>query len=171
MPAQPSPRRAAHLFVPGKLAYARGERPAVDCILCAIVRRSPKVTKIVVHRERRWWVSLNIYPYNPGHLMIFPVRHVQDLRELNAAERRDFWPLQDRCLEVLGGLYGPPGYNVGLNQGRVAGASIGHLHYHVVPRYPTEIGFMDLIGEARVIVEDPRVTRRKMAAAFKRLAR
>lgn len=156
-----------NLFVPNKMDYARGEnRPDVPCILCAIVQNDEKVERLEVHRTQLWTISLNLYPYSPGHLLIFPNRHVLDVRELNAEEVIALHELQCLSVEVLARVYQPRGYNVGYNMGEASGASIAHLHLHVVPRYPRELGFVDVISGARIIIEDPSVTKEKLAQAF-----
>lgn len=156
------------LFVPGKLEYARGNRPEVACILCSVAEGSEAVTRLEVHRTPGWVVSLNLYPYNAGHLFIFPLRHLEHLRDLTAEEAGEVHGLQLRCMEVLDELYQPHGYNIGMNHGPAGGASIEHLHIHVVPRYRRELGFMDLVGGARIVVEDPIQTLEKVRAAFGR---
>lgn len=156
------------LFVPGKLEYSRGNRPDVPCILCAVVEGSEAVTRLEVHRTPLWVVSLNLYPYNAGHLFLFPSRHLDHLRDMTAEEVAEVHGLQLRCMDVLDELYQPHGYNIGMNHGDASGASIEHLHIHVVPRYRRELGFMDLIGGARIVVEDPVLTQAKVREAFGR---
>lgn len=154
------------LFVPGKLRYVRGDRPKVDCILCATLSRDKKVTNLIVAEDRLVYVTLNLFPYNPGHLMIVPRRHITDLRASTAAERRsiDAWTL--RLLDVLDRLYQPSGYNLGYNLGMFSGASIPHLHLHVVPRFKNEAGFIDIISGARIHVDDPSVAVRRLKRAL-----
>ena len=156
-----------NIFVPNKLAYIKGEaRPDVECILCAIIQGDDRVNRLDVHHAELFTVSLNLYPYTPGHLLIFPNRHIIDIRTLTQEETSELHNLQCRCLEVLDETYQPCGYNVGFNIGTASGASIPHLHSHVVPRYPRELGFMDVIGGARIIVEDPNVTQQKLRQVF-----
>lgn len=157
-------------IVRDKLDYAKGKRPAVDCILCAVAENDPRVENLVVHREGELYVTLNLYPYNPGHLMVVPVRHVEHIAELSEAEALAVHRMQLRCLRVLEETYRPGGFNVGYNIGASSGASIDHLHLQIVPRYPSEVGFFDLLSDSRVIVEEPRVTRERLQSAFARLA-
>lgn len=159
-----------NLFVPNKMPYAKGtNRPDVTCILCAIVQKDEKVERLEVHRTELFTISLNLYPYSPGHLLIFPNRHVLDVRELTSEEILTLHELQCLCFEVLTHAYQPRGYNVGYNMGDASGASIPHLHLHVVPRYPRELGFIDVIGGARIIIEDPRATQEKLLQVFQKL--
>ena len=155
-----------HNVVANKLAYARGERPPVECILCAVAGNDPKVDNLVVYRNHAWFVTLNLYPYNPGHLMVVPVAHYEDVSELNDAEVLELHRLQVRCLRVLEREYNPGGYNVGYNLGPSSGASIDHLHLQIVPRYRNEIGFFDILSDSRVIVEEPGKTRERLIGAF-----
>jgi ATP adenylyltransferase len=99
-------------------------------------------------------VSLNLYPYNPGHLMVFPLRHVTDIRSLGKEERAAMDQTVDKALDVVDSVYSPQGYNIGFNMGRAAGASIDHIHLHIIPRYPGEIGIAELLAGKRVMVED-----------------
>ncbi len=159
-----------NLFVPNKMPYAKGKnRPDVSCILCAIVEKSEKVQRLEVHRTDRFTISLNLYPYSPGHVLIFPNRHIVDVRELRQEEVQELHTLQCLCLEVLTCAYQPRGYNVGYNMGDASGASISHLHVHIVPRYPRELGFMDVISGARIIIEDPNATQQKLVEIFQKL--
>jgi ATP adenylyltransferase len=157
------------LYIPTKLSYVKGDRPEVDCILCAVCLRDRKVTKLEVHRTKRWVASVNLHPYNVGHMLVFPIRHIIDIRELTKAESSELHSLQALCLDVLDEVYAPAGYNIGFNINRPAGASIEHLHLHVVPRYPNEAGFLDVLSETRTIVEGPKQTVRKLRRHFKKL--
>jgi len=155
-----------HRVVAGKMAYSRGTRPAVDCILCAVARNDPAVANLVLFRCPGHFVTLNLYPYNPGHLMIVPDAHYLDVRELSDAEVVATHRLQTLALRVLDKIYRPGGYNVGYNIGQSSGASIPHIHLQIVPRYGSELGFFDILSDSRVIVEDPRVTKARLTEAF-----
>ena len=160
-----------NLFVPNKIPYAKGQnRPDVACILCAIVESNDKVERLEVHRTELFTISLNLYPYSPGHLLIFPNRHIIDKRELCSEEVLNLHELEGLSFDVLTRAYHPRGFNVGYNMGESSGASIPHLHLHVVPRYPKELGFMDIIGGTRIIIEDPIVTQEKLVKIFQELA-
>jgi ATP adenylyltransferase len=147
----------AYFFNFDKMTYLKGKRPD-GCILCLVAEGSEDVERLVVLDTGTFVVSLNLYPYNPGHLIIFPRRHVVDIRDLSPEERLELDGLQDRCLDALDTTHGPAGYNIGYNMGLVAGASIDHLHLHIIPRYPREIGIAELIAGERVLVQDPRET-------------
>lgn len=149
-----------------KIAYLKGKRPE-GCILCKIRDGDDEVERLVAAETEFFVVSVNLYPYNPGHLIVFPKRHVIDLRELGKPERRELDEVVDRCLATLDATHSPGGYNIGYNMGLVAGASIEHLHLHIIPRYPREIGIAELIAGARVLVEDPRTTLARFKAAYR----
>ena len=150
-----------------KLGYIHGAKPD-GCILCLVASGSDQVERLVVHESPSFIASLNLYPSNPGHLIVFPKRHVIDVRGLSGKERGELDALLDVCLGVLDEAMRPSGYNIGYNMGLVAGASIEHLHLHIIPRYPREIGIAELIAGSRVLVQDPRETRELLAAAFAR---
>ena len=152
-----------NLFIPDKMAYAKGERPQVDCILCEVAKKSDKVKKLEVARHGGFVISANLYPYNPGHLMIFPHRHVEDPRDFGDEEALTLHRLTMTTMDCLGDLYGAQAFNVGFNFGPVSGASLAHYHLHIVPRYARENGFIDIVGGARIIVEDPKETCRRVA--------
>jgi ATP adenylyltransferase len=150
-----------------KLGYLKGPK-SEDCILCLVAAGSDRVDRLVAHESDSFVVSLNLYPYNPGHLIIFPKRHVVDIRGLSREERVELDDLTDACLSVLDGCFQPVAYNIGYNMGLIAGASIDHLHQHIIPRYPREIGIAELIGGSRVLVQDPSETLKLLKAAFGR---
>ena len=157
-----------NLFSPGKLNYARGERPDVECILCSVLKNDEKVDRLIVYKGKLLYITLNLYPYNPGHIMIFPARHIIDPRELTEKEWSEFYILQNLSLNVLDAVYSPKGYNLGFNIGHSAGGSINHIHFHIVPRYKNEIGFIETITDGRIIVENPAQTRKKLIKEFKK---
>ncbi|MEM2155316.1 MAG: HIT domain-containing protein [Candidatus Jordarchaeales archaeon] len=150
-----------YILVPDKADYVRGKRPQVDCILCAIAREDPAVEPMILRRKDGFIVALNKYPYNPGHLMVFPERHVEEIENLEAEEVKNMFILVQKSIKLLKEAYNPHGFNVGINQGKAAGASIAHLHVHVVPRYLGELSFIDLAG-SRVIVENLKTTYEKL---------
>jgi ATP adenylyltransferase len=144
-----------------KMSYVKGKRPA-GCTLCLVRDGNPQVPDLSVWRDGLFIASVNLYPYNPGHLLVYPVRHVEDVRELTAEEEKALCALQRLLLGLLDATYAPHGYNIGYNMGNPAGASIPHLHLHLIPRYRGETGIADLIAGKRVLVEDPRETARRL---------
>lgn len=148
-----------------KLTYLTEEKPQ-GCILCNVRDASPMVTDLSVYRNEFFIVSLNLYPYNPGHLLVFPVRHIEDIRQYTEEEELSQTRLLRLTIDVLDTLYKPSAYNIGYNMGLNAGASISHIHLHVIPRYPRELGIADLIAGKRVLVEDPLVSRERLKTEF-----
>jgi ATP adenylyltransferase len=144
-----------------KYAYIKEPRPK-GCILCLIRDRDPSVVDLSVYRDELVVVTVNLYPYNPGHLLIYPSRHLLDLRSLTAEEARRLDALTRYMLDTADAVHKPVGYNIGYNMGHAAGASIEHLHLHLIPRYPHELGIADLIAGKRVLVEDPQETARRL---------
>lgn len=156
-----------HIFVPSKKDYIKGnKKPNVDCILCAIIRRDPAVTQLMVWEDELFGICVNLYPYNAGHILIFPKRHVLDLRELTDDEEKQYFRLLKTSLNILDKLYQPGGYNIGFNIGEASGASVAHLHQHIVPRYHKELGFVDIINGSKIIIEDPQTTMQRLKDAF-----
>ena len=144
-----------------KLAYVKGDKPD-GCILCLIRDRAPEVVSLSVYRDDLFIVCLNLYPYNPGHLLIFPIKHVEDVRDYTAGEDARLALVTRVFLNVLDRSHNAFGYNLGYNMGLTSGASISHLHLHIIPRYPRETGIADLIAGKRVLVEDPRQSRQRI---------
>ena len=144
-----------------KMSYVKGRHPA-GCILCMARDHSPDVVDLSIWRDDLFIAAVNLYPYNPGHPLLYPVRHVEDVRELTAEEEVRLAAAQRWLLGLLDRACAPHGYNIGYNMGGAAGASIGHLHLHLIPRYPRETGIADLIAGRRVLVEDPRETARRL---------
>lgn len=155
-----------YLFSTDKLAYCKGERPDVSCIICEIIKGSHEVERLEVFRNSEVAVSVNLFPYNPGHLIIFPLRHVEDLRELTAGEASAMHRISCDAMTILDSVYQPHGYNLGYNVGHASGASIRHIHLHLVPRYDRELGFIDVVAGSRIIVEEPGVTLERLRTAF-----
>jgi len=150
-----------YFFSFDKMDYVRGKRPE-GCILCAIRDATSGPPDLCVHRDDLFIVTVNLYPYNPGHLLVFPARHLEDLRALSRVEAAHLHDLQAHLLTILDRTHAPSAYNIGYNMGSTAGGSIPHLHLHVIPRFPNETGIADLIAGKRILVEDPRVTAERL---------
>ena len=151
----------SYFFNFDKMKYVKESRPD-GCILCLIRDESEEVTNLTVYSDELFTVSVNLYPYNPGHVMLFPNRHIEDVRDLTEREERVATALTRRFLDALDTTHQPAGFNIGYNMGASAGASIDHLHLHIIPRYPREIGIADLVAGKRVLIEDPRVTQERL---------
>jgi ATP adenylyltransferase len=143
-----------------KLAYIRVKKGG--CILCGLVKKNPATAELTVYHDSVFVVSLNLYPYNPGHLLIFPRKHMEDIRQFTREETSRLNELTNYFLDILDYTHKPRAYNIGYNMGLPAGASIKHIHLHIIPRYPNEVGISDLIAGKRVLVENPLDTARKL---------
>ena len=142
---------------------------AEGCAFCDALapgRESP----LLIYRGETCFVLLNLYPYNNGHLMVVPVRHVGTLAATSAVERAELFELTRRAEIALGEAYQPHGMNVGINLGRSGGAGIvDHVHIHVVPRWTGDTNFMTVVGEVRVLPEDLQQTVGRLKPIFERL--
>lgn len=112
-----------------------------------------RVKSLKIYEDSLCFITLNLYPYNPAHLMIVTQRHITKFLELTKEELIHITRTIQGIQLLLDDLYSPKGYNIGINQGRDAGGSIEHLHFHIVPRYGSELGFIDIVGETRVLPE------------------
>ena len=143
--------------------------PVADCIFCNAAAL-PHTDSLVVARGRSAFVILNLYPYNSGHLMIVPNRHVATLAELSAEERAEVMDLTARAEVAVTEVYRPQGLNIGVNLGKAAGAGIAdHLHVHVVPRWTGDTNFMSVVGNIRVLPEEIPASAERLRPVFERL--
>ena len=159
------------LWTPHRMAYIRGEnKPADDstgeCPFCRIPGLDD-ADGLVVRRGDLAYAVLNLYPYAPGHLMLCPYRHISDYTETTDAEAAEIAELTREAMRVLRAVSGAGGFNIGMNQGFVAGAGIAaHLHQHVVPRWPGDQNFMPIIGRTKTLPELLGETRALLAEAW-----
>ena len=160
-----------NLFSTRKLSYIKNRKPKGPCILCCVARGRTPGENLTVTEGRNAVICVNKFPYNSGHILIFPKRHVTDYRELIGDEETEINRLLRESLDILDELYKPSGFNVGYTIGDFAGASIPHLHMHVIPRYPNELGFVDIVGGAKIVVEDPSETMLRLRDEFNKRAR
>ncbi|SEO96095.1 HIT family protein [Trujillonella endophytica] len=172
MPGDGDPGRSPgeafeHLWTPYRMAYIRGVGRATgahDCPFCLIPQQDDE-EGLVVARGRTVFAVLNLYPYNAGHLMVVPYRHVPDYTDLTADEVAEMGSFTQTAMRVVRSVSGAHGFNIGMNQGSVAGAGIAdHLHQHAVPRWGGDTNFMPVIGLTRVLPQVLRETRALLAA-------
>ena len=167
-----APDELDRLWTPYRMAYIRGENKpgddsAGECPFCRIGASSDDEAALVVHRGARAFVVLNLYPYAPGHLMVCPYRHVADYTDLDEAETDEVARLTQSAMRTLRAVSQAQGFNVGMNQGAVAGAGIAaHLHQHVVPRWSGDQNFMPIIGRTKTLPQLLTETRSLIAAAW-----
>jgi ATP adenylyltransferase len=158
-----------HLWTPYRMAYIRGEGKPTgehDCPFCLIPKMSDE-EGLVVARGGVVFAVLNLYPYNAGHLMVVPYRHVPDYTDLTDDEVAEFGAFTQTAMRVVRSVSGAHGFNVGMNQGHIAGAGIAdHLHQHVVPRWGGDANFIAVIGQTKVIPQLLSETRALLADAW-----
>jgi len=145
------------LWSPWRLDYVTRGEQASDCIFCAGATHASltQSNPLVVFEGGACYVLLNRYPYNNGHLMVVPYRHVATLAALSSDEMSEVGRLTQRCEAALTEAYQPHGFNVGINLGKAAGAGVlDHVHVHVVPRWSGDTNFMTVVGGTRVLPED-----------------
>ena len=139
------------LWAPWRLEYIKGPK-AEECIFCVKPEGDDDESAYIVHRGERCFVILNAFPYNNGHLMIAPYAHMPSIEDLDDDTLLELMTLSRRSLGVLRDEYGPEGFNLGINQGKVAGAGMeDHVHLHIVPRWGADTNFMPVIGDTRVL--------------------
>ncbi len=156
------------LYTPHRMAYIKGEGKA-GCAFCEIPGLSDE-DGLVVARGEHVFVVLNLYPYNSGHLMVVPFRHVADYTELDGGEVAELAAYTRRALGAIRHASNAQGFNVGMNLGSVAGAGIAaHLHQHVVPRWGGDTNFMPVIGRTKVLPELLPDTRAMLAGAWRQV--
>jgi len=160
------------LWTPHRLAYIKGEgKPASsdsgpDCPFDRIPGL-PDEDGLIVARGAQVYAVLNLYPYNAGHLLICPYRHVADYTELSGPETAELADFTQRAMTAVRAISGPHGFNIGMNMGNVAGAGIAaHLHQHVVPRWGGDMNFMPVIGQTKVLPQLLADTRKLLAGAW-----
>jgi ATP adenylyltransferase len=160
------------LWTPHRLVYIKGENKpgheeaGEECPFCFAPTRTDE-DGLIVARGELLYAVLNLYPYNSGHLMIVPYRHVADYTDLTHQEMTELGGFTQRSMTALRDVMGPQGFNIGLNQGSAAGAGIaGHLHQHVIPRWGGDTNFMPVVGQTRVLPQLLADVREAVAAAW-----
>ncbi len=141
-----------NLWAPWRLEYIKRDRGGDTCFLCGALASEQDRENLLLIRGKHCGVMLNRYPYNNGHLMVFPYRHVSDPADLTPEEDRETAALVRDCLRRLRSCLQPEGFNIGLNLGKVAGAGLEeHLHTHIVPRWTGDSNFMPVISDTGVV--------------------
>lgn len=159
------------LWTPHRMVYIGGEKKPVDgsveeCPFCQ-APGAEDGDNLIVHRGELAYAVLNLYPYSPGHLLVCPYRHFSDWTEATESERAEIGELTATAMRVVRAVSAPSGFNLGMNQGEVAGAGIAaHLHQHVVPRWLGDANFLPVIGQARAVPQLLGQTRELLIAAW-----
>jgi len=156
------------LWTPHRLVYIQnGQQPADDeCPFCLAPSKADS-EGLIVHRGELAFVLLNLFPYNSGHLLVCPYRHVDNYDKATADEIAEIGDLTQRAMRALKKASGAHGFNIGMNQGEVAGAGIaGHLHQHVVPRWRNDANFFPIIGQTKALPKLLEDVRTELVAAW-----
>ena len=155
-----------HIWAPWRMEYIQAKKPE-GCILCEVYQQNKDQANYILYRGELNYVILNSYPYNPGHLMIVPFRHVASPEELTAEELNEHGDIIKRYIGILRRILGPAGFNIGMNLGKVAGAGIAeHCHSHIVPRWQGDTNYMPVVSSTRVVPEALAVTYQKLQGEF-----
>jgi ATP adenylyltransferase len=157
------------IWAPWRLSYVKDASKDIEeeCIFCAKPAQDDDEANLIVHRGERSFVILNLYPYTNGHLMVAPYAHLGRLQELGSETLAEMMALAQRGMDRLEQVYDPHGYNVGFNQGRVAGAGVEHhIHMHVVPRWGGDTNFMPVIADTKVMPQSIEQSYEALKGAF-----
>ncbi len=141
------------IWAPWRIKYIMMEKPE-GCILCDKPGQSNDIQDYILYRGKYNFIMLNSFPYNPGHLMIAPYRHISSPEGLNHEELHEHYEILSRSIGILRQAFHPQGFNIGMNMGKVAGAGIDdHIHTHIVPRWQGDTNFMPVLSDIKVIPE------------------
>lgn len=142
-----------HIWSPWRIEYILSEKDK-RCILCDKPKQHNDAPNYILHRADKNFVILNKYPYNPGHLMVAPYRHIGNLEDFTTEELHEHFEVVSRSVSLLKEVLKPEGFNIGINLGKIAGAGVeGHCHTHIVPRWGGDTNSMTVIGDVRVMPE------------------
>jgi ATP adenylyltransferase len=159
------------LFIrPARLKYVRQIKKPKGCVFCSALKQKDRAKVGLLYKSKNAMVVLNKYPYNNGHLLLLPARHVANIEDLTPHEWSEIHVLLKQTVAVLKDAYGCSGLNVGLNLGSAAGAGIpAHLHYHIIPRWVGDTNFFPLIAQTKVVIETLAMSYKKLSKQFKML--
>ncbi len=164
-----APDAFQRLWTPHRMVYIQGEgkpKNDGDCPFCTSPKKDDAAGLIVARGEHAF-VVMNLFPYSPGHLLVCPYRHVPDYTELSVEETREVAELSQQAMRVIRAVSNPDGFNLGMNQGAVAGAGIAaHLHQHVVPRWSGDMNFLPIIAQTRALPQLLGDARQQLADAW-----
>lgn len=161
-----SPDGLERIWTPHRMAYVRAAVDDEGCPFCSIPAH-PDDESLVIARGETTYAVLNLHPYNPGHLMVVPYRHVAELEELTDGEAAELMAFTQQAVRTVRAVSAPHGFNVGLNLGGVAGGSLSaHLHQHVVPRWSGDANYIAVLGQTKIIPQLLAETRALLAGAW-----
>jgi ATP adenylyltransferase len=156
-----------YLWTPWRYAYVTAGSKTTECIFCDLPRAGDDAKARIVHRGRHCYIVLNTFPYTPGHVMVVPFAHLDELHKLPVEASHEMMALSQKMEQVLRQLYAPDGVNLGMNIGKAAGAGVaGHIHMHVLPRWVADANFVSVIGETRILPESLDITYARIREAL-----
>ena len=160
-----------YLFSPWRSEYIdsfKEPKKGKECLLCRIAKEKNDIENLVIFRSDYCYAMLNRFPYNAGHIMIVPYRHISKIDKLKSEEVQDIFDLSNKCIDVLNKNYKPQGYNLGMNIGKVAGAGIDkHIHLHIVPRWNGDTNFLPILSETKMVSQELRKMQRQLKDLLK----
>ena len=160
------------LWAPWRMDLIEKGNPTKGCIFCELPRQRNDRENLILGRTPHTFAILNRFPYNNGHLMVVPDRHVASLASMTSEEQAELMRLTRHAEIALNEAYMPQGLNIGINLGKPAGAGVAdHLHVHLVPRWNGDTNFMTVVGNVRVLPEDLSETAKRLRPIFERLSR
>ena len=140
------------IWAPWRLRYVKDANKSSECVFCTKPELGDDREALIVHRGESCFVILNLYPYTSGHLLVMPFEHLGRLQDVEPEITAEMMDLAQQAMRRMESVYSPEGFNVGLNQGRVAGAGVeGHIHLHVVPRWAGDNNYMPVLADTRVM--------------------
>jgi ATP adenylyltransferase len=156
-----------YIWTPWRYAYVTAGPKSTGCIFCDLPKLGDDANARIVHRGQDCYVVLNTFPYTPGHVMVVPFAHLDELQKLPTETAHEMMTLAQKMERVLRQLYTPDGLNLGMNIGKAAGAGVAdHVHMHVLPRWVADANFVSVVGETRVLPESLEVTYKRIKAAL-----
>ncbi|NPA76021.1 MAG: HIT domain-containing protein [Euryarchaeota archaeon] len=159
-----------HMFAPWRIEYIKMPKQE-GCIFCTLPKEKDDEKNLILYRGTLGFVIMNNYPYNPGHLMVAPYRHVPSLEDLTDDEAMEIYKLVKASLGIIRKVMTPHGFNMGINMGRVAGAGIvDHMHVHIVPRWNGDTNFMPVLSDTRVVPQALQETYKELRKEFEKLS-
>ena len=158
------------IWAPWRMEYITKNK-SDECIFCTLPKSGDDEKHFILFQGKGCFVIMNIFPYNNGHLMVSPYRHLACITELDKDESGEMTALTNSCIEILRAVNNPDGFNVGFNLGKSAGAGYDeHIHNHIVPRWSGDTNFMPVLAETRVQPEHLRNSYKKLVPHFKKLS-
>jgi ATP adenylyltransferase len=156
-----------YLWTPWRYAYVTSGGKNTGCIFCDLPKAGDDAKARIVYRGQHCYIVLNTFPYTPGHVMVVPFAHLDELQKLPADAAHEMMDLSQKMESVLRRLYAPDGVNLGMNIGKAAGAGVaGHIHMHVLPRWVADANFVSVVGETRILPESLEITYARIKEAF-----